>query len=412
MIWIEQAGITTPFTNPQFPFVQTVGQRTLDSINPAFVLASGPSVAPIPLTPDAGLGQGVFTVDRSLCSGYVQQWNLFLQREIAPNLALSIGYTGSKITHVGIPDTNINQLTVQQLAAGNPLLQKVPNPYYGQIPRSSSLGDPTIAAGQLLKSYPRFTTVSFFRNNVGNTNYSSLQARLEKRFSRDLSFLASYTFSKLIDEASSVFDATIFTGPVANFPVADSFNRKLERDLSTGDIPHNFTLSSTYDLPIGAGHQFNPRGIFGKLIGGWELAGLLSLQSGIPPAVTQSTNFNSFAGFGTQRPNRIGDPSQDAQKSTAQWFNTAAFKTASQFTLGTGSRNPVRGPGYRNLDVALIKRTGIAERVALEFRAEAFNVTNTPPLGTPNVVLGTAGFGSITSAGDPRVVQFALKVIF
>ena len=412
LVWIEQAGITTPFTNPQFPFVQTVGQRTLDSINPAFALASGPSVAPIPLTPDAGLGQGVFSVDRSLGSGYVQQWNFFLQREITPNLALSIGYTGSKITHVGIPDTNINQLTVKQLAAGNPLLHKVPNPYYGQIPRSSSLGDPTIAAGQLLKPYPRFTTVSFFRNNVGNTNYNSLQARLEKRFSRDLSFLASYTFSKLIDEASSVFDSTIFTGPVANFPVADSFNRKLERDLSTGDIPQNFTLSSTYDLPVGAGHHFRPRGIFGKLIGGWELAWLLSLQSGVPLPVTQSTNFNSFAGFGTQRPNRIGDPSQDAQRSTAQWFNTAVFKTAPQFTLGTSSRNPVRGPGYRNLDVALIKRTGIAERVALEFRAEAFNVTNTPPLGTPNVVLGTPGFGSITSAGDPRVVQFALKVIF
>jgi hypothetical protein len=412
LVWIEQAGITTPFTNPQFPFVQTVSQRTLDSINPAFVLASGPFVAPIPLTPDAGLGQGVFTVDRSLGSGYVQQWNLFLQREITPNLALSIGYTGSKVTHIGIPDTNINQLTVQQLAAGNPLLQKVPNPYYGQIPRSSSLGDPTIAAGQLLKPYPRFTTVSFFRNNVGNTNYNAFQARLEKRFSRGLSFLASYTFSKLIDEASSVFDSTIFAGPVANFPVADSFNRELERDLSTGDIPHTFTLCSTYDLPIGTGHHFNPRGVFGKLIGGWELAGLLSLQSGIPLAVTQSTNFNSFAGLGTQRPNRIGDPSQDAQKSTAQWFNTAAFKTAPQFTLGTSSRNPVRGPGYRNLDVALIKRTGIAERVALEFRAEAFNLTNTPPFGAPNVVLGTPGFGSITSAGDPRVVQFALKMIF
>ena len=413
LVWIEQAGITTPFTNPQFPFVQTVGQRTLDSVNPAFVLASGPSVSPLPFTPDAGLGQGVFTVDRSLGSGYAQQWNLFLQREITGNLAFSIGYAGSKITHVGIPDTNINQLTVQQLATGNALLQKVPNPYYGQIPRSSSLGDPTIAAGQLLKPYPRFTTVSFFRNNVGNTNFHSLQARLEKRYARNLTFLASYTFSKLIDEASSVFDSTIFTGPVANFPVADSFNRKLERDLSSGDIPQNFVLSSIYDLPVGPGRDFNPAGFLGRLIGGWELAGLLSLQSGIPLAVTQSTNFNSFAGFGTQRPNRTADPALDAsQRSAAQWFNTAAFTAAPQFTLGTSSRNPVRGPGYRNLDLSLIKRTPLAEEVCLEFRAEFFNATNTPPLGVPNVVFGTAGFGSITSAGDPRVVQFALKVIF
>ncbi len=413
LVWIEQAGITTPFTNPQFPFVQTVTQRTLDSINSALVLASGPSVEPIPLTPDAGLGQGVFTVDRSLGSGYVQQWNLFLQREIKSNLALSVGYTGSKITHVGIPDTNIDQLTVQQLATGNPLLKKVANPFFGEIPRSSSLGDPTIAAGQLLKPYPRFTAVSFFRNNVGNTNYHAFQARLEKRFSRNLSFLASYTFSKLIDEASSVFDSTIFTGPVANYPVADSFNRKLERDVSNGDIPHNLVLSCTYDLPFGPGHRRHPRGILGKLAEGWELAGLLSLQSGIPLAVTQSTNFNSFAGFGTQRPNRIGNPSlQGSQQSTAQWFNTAAFAVAPQFTLGTSSRNPVRGPGYRNLDVALFKHTAITERLNLEFRTEAFNLTNTPPLGAPNVVLGTPGFGSITSAGDPRVVQFALKIIF
>ncbi len=413
LIWIEQAGITTPFTNPQFPFLQTVSERTLDSINPAFILASGPTVTPIPPTPDAGLGQGVFTVDRSLGSGYAQQWNLFVQRVLARNLSFEIGYAGSKITHVGIPDTNVNQLTVQQLAAGLPLLQKVPNPYFGQIPRSSSLGDPTISQAQLLKPFPRFTTVSFFRNNVGNTNYHSLQARLEKRFGDGLSFLASYTFSKLIDEASSVFDASIFAGPVANFPVADSFNRRLERDVSNGDIPQSFVLSATYDLPFEPNRRFKSAGITGTLLSGWEFAGILSLQSGLPLAVTQSTNFNSFAGFGTQRPNRVADTSLPAsQRGTAQWFNPAAFSVAPQFTVGNSSRNPVRGPGFRNLDLALIKRTSINERMKVEFRAEVFNLTNTPPLNLPNVVLGTPGFGSITSAGDPRVLQLALKVLF
>ncbi|MFB3920150.1 MAG: TonB-dependent receptor domain-containing protein [Terriglobia bacterium] len=413
LIWIEQAGITTPFTNPQFPFIQTVSQRTLDSINPAFDLASGPSVAPIPLTPEAGLGQGVFTVDRSLGSGYGQQWNFTIQRELSNNLALQIGYTGSKITHVGIPDTNINQLAGQQLAIGLPLLQKIPNPYFGEIPRSSSLGDPTIARAQLLKPFPRFTTVSFFRNNVGNTNYHALQARLEKRFSSGISFLASYTWSKLIDEASSVFDATIFTGPVANFPVADSFNRKLERDVSSGDIPQDLVFSATYDLPFGPSHRLNPRWFAGRLASGWEVTGILSLQSGLPLAVTQATNFNSFAGFGTQRPNRLADPVVSASRaSTAEWFNTGAFAVAPQFTLGTSSRNPVRGPGYRNLDFALLKRTSVTERVDLQFRAEVFNLTNTPLLGAPNVVLGTPGFGSITSAGDPRVIQIGLKLEF
>jgi len=101
-----------------------------------------------------------------------------------------------------------------------------------------------------------------------------------------------------------------------------------------------------------------------------------------------------------------------AEQTTARFFNTSAFTVAPQFTIGMSSRNPVRGPGYRNLDVAVIKRTYIDETRNVEFRAEFFNVTNTPPLGAPNVVLGSAGFGSITSAGDPRVIQFGLKVNF
>ncbi len=413
LIWIEQAGLTTPFINPQFPFIQTVSQRTLDNINAAFVLSTGPSVAPIPITPDAGLGQGVFSVDHSLGSGYAQQWNLAIQRELTGNMYFEIAYAGSKITHVGIPDTNINQLTAEQLKMGTALLQRVPNPFFGLIPRSSSLGDPTIPVAQLLKPFPRFTTVSLFRNNVGNTNYNAFQMKVEKRFSKGASFLVCYTRSKLIDEASSVFDASILTGPIANFPVADSLNRKLERDVSSGDIPNVFVASFTYELPFGVGKAFNPAGFAGRLLRGWEFAGVVTLQSGLPLAVTQATNSNSFAGFGTQRPNRVANSElSESERSTAQFFNTTAFQVAPQFTLGNSSRNPVRGPAYRNADIALIKRTYFSERINLEFRAEAFNVTNTPPLGAPNTVLGTPGFGSITSAGDPRVIQLAVKVNF
>ncbi|MGH9847112.1 MAG: TonB-dependent receptor domain-containing protein, partial [Blastocatellia bacterium] len=246
LIWQEQAGLTTPFTIPQFPFIQTVTQRSLDGVTPAFVLSAGPNVQPIPLNPDAGLGQGVFSVDRDLGSGYVQQWNLAVQREITGNLVAEAAYAGSKVTHVGIPDTNINQLTTEQLAQGNSLLQQMPNPFFGRIPRSSSLGDPTIPRAQLLRPFPRFTSVSLYRNNVGNTSYHALQAKIEKRLSKGLAFLISYTRSKLIDDAGQVFDQTIQTGPVGNFPVADSFNRALEKDVSTGDIPNVFVTSLTY----------------------------------------------------------------------------------------------------------------------------------------------------------------------
>lgn len=145
----------------------------------------------------------------------------------------------------------------------------------------------------------------------------------------------------------------------------------------------------------------------------WSLTGVLTLQSGMPIAVTQATNHNAFAGFGTQRPNQLRDPQLPSdQRSAAHWFDTSAFAAAPAFTLGSASRNPVRGPGYRNLDLALIRRVPLSSRVAIELRLEAFNVTNTPALGSPNGVLGTPAFGTITTAGDPRVVQLAGKLLF
>src|SRR5438874_3214905 len=131
LVWIEMAGITTPFTTPTFPFLQTVSQRALDTISPAFVLRNGPSVAPIAPTPAAGLGQGVFAVDKTLGSGHVQQWNASLQRELTTTTTLELAYVGSNITHVGIPDSNLNQLKVEQLALGSALLDRVANPYFG-----------------------------------------------------------------------------------------------------------------------------------------------------------------------------------------------------------------------------------------------------------------------------------------
>jgi hypothetical protein len=129
--------------------------------------------------------------------------------------------------------------------------------------------------------------------------------------------------------------------------------------------------------------------------------------------VTQTTNFNAFAGFGTQRPNLVGDPELPAsERSPSRWFDTSAFAIAPQFTVGSASRNPVRGPAYRNVDVALSRRVPLRAETGIELRAEAFNLLNTPPLGNPNGVAGSAAFGTITTAGDPRVVQLAVKFLF
>ncbi|MBB5317652.1 TonB-dependent receptor [Tunturibacter empetritectus] len=419
IVFIDQSGITTPFTVPQFPFIQSVSQRTQDSVNAAFALSHGPSVAPIPLTPNAGLGQSVYTADRTAGSGYVQQWNLAVQRSVANNLSVEVAYVGSNIIHVGIPDSNLNQLTADQLAQGSSLLTPVTNPYFGQLPPSSSLNTKTIAAAQLIKPYPRFQNVATYRHNSGTTNYNAIEVKAEQRFSGGISFLFAYTHSKLIDDASSVFSSTVLSSPnTSSLIAADTFRPYLERDSSSGDMPNVTSFSGIYDLPAGHNHRFASTGAGNALLGGWSLNTILSLQSGMPVTVTQATNNNSFAGFSLQRPNIIGNPKlPSSQRTPARFFNTAtptnpgAFGTALQFEIGTASRNPVRGPAYRDLDISLIKRTRLVEKADLEFRAEMFNVTNTPEFSQPNGSFGSAAFGTITTTTtDPRVVQFAIRL--
>ena len=401
VVFFEQSGITTPFTIPQFPFVQTVGQQSQDNVNAAFGLTSGPTVQVTAPNPNSGLGQGVFGVDKGNGSGYSQQWNLTVQKTIGANLNLEAAYLGSKNTRLGIPDANINQLSSQYLSLGSALLTRFANRFAGQIPSSSSLGAATIAQQQLLRPYPRFTNVALFRDNVGNSKYNALAVKLEKPLSHGLTVNAAYTFSKLIDDASTVFSQTIFTGPaLGNTGAADAFNRHLEKDLSTGDIPRVFAIGWVYDIP--------------RLwkISGWQIGGLVRIQAGDTVPVLQATNNNSSLGFAVQRPNRVSDPNQLEGRTVAKYFNTAAFTAAPQFVIGSSSRNPVRGPGLQNADLMIGKTFHLFERATVEIRAEAFNVSNTPPLNDPSGSFGSAAFGSITSAGNPRVFEFVAKIHF
>ncbi len=413
IVFFDQSGITTPFTTPQFPFIQNVQQKTQDSVNAAFKLSSGPSVAPIPSTPNAGLGQSVYTAKRTAGSGYSQQWNLAVQREITKNLSIDVAYVGSHIVHVGIPDSNLNQLTTAQLAQGPSLLTSVSNPYYGQLPASSSIGGKTISTAQLLKPYPRFLNVATYRNNSGNSNFNAGEVKVERRFDRGLALLFSYTHSRLIDDASSVFSTTVLSSPNSSSLIAaDTFRPSLERDVSSGDMPNVTTFSGVYDLPAGHGHSFASSGLGDTALGGWSLNAVVSVQSGMPVTVTQATNNNAFAGFALQRPNLVGVPNlSPALRSPAHFINTAAFQTAPQFTIGTASRNPARGPAYRDLDLALVKHISLPGETVLEFRGEVFDVFNTPEFAQPNGSFGAAAFGTITSTfTDPRVAQFALRI--
>ena len=163
-----------------------------------------------------------------------------------------------------------------------------------------------------------------------------------------------------------------------------------------------------------------------RIFGGWTVNSIYTAQSGMPVTVTQTTNFNSFAGFVTARPNYVHNPAIAGNQRTPQhWFNNAnttvassfqgspAFAVAPQFTIGNASRNPVRGPAFRDLDLSLIKHTRITEGTDLEFRAELFNVTNTPAFAQPNGVVGNTAFGTITATvAEERVAQFALRLSY
>ena len=349
---------------------------------------TGRRVAPIAPTPNAGLGQGVFAVDGTLGSGYVQQWNASVQRELTTNTTVEAAYVGSNITHVGIPDTNLNQLTVDQLALGAPLLQRVPNPYFGIIPRSSSLGDPTIPVGAAAEAVSRSTRPSA---SIATTSARRATTGLELEPRQRLRARAArtrsrYTRSKLMDDASSVFDASILTGPIANYPVADSFNRALERDYSTGDIPHVFVASVVWDLPVGAGRAHAAARRARRA--GQRLDGDGARHAAVGRADRRDADDE------LQRVRRLRRAAAESGRRSrrcrpisghrSHWFNTAAFAVAPQFTT-RHRRRAIRcaGPSYRDVDLALMRRVPIGAGRAIELRAEVFNLLNTPTLGAP-----------------------------
>jgi len=416
IVFIDQSGITTPFTVPQFPFIQSVTQKTSDSIVGAFALSSGPTVQALPLNATAGLGQSVYTATRSAGSGYVEQWNLAVEHAMNSHLSFELAYVGSRIVHVGIPDQNLNQLSDAQIAtgaAGTNLLATVTNPCYGSAPSWSSIGGKTTSLAQTMKPYSCYQNVAIYRNNTGQTNYNAGEAKLEQRFNFGLQLTAAYTHSRLIDDASSVFSTTVLSSPNSSSLIAADTNRPwLERDVSTGDMPNVTTASGVYEIPMGHGHRIAPSGLGNLALGGWQLDGILTAQSGMPVTVTQATNNNSSLGVVLQRPNLVGVVSlPQALRTPQQFFNTAAFSAAGTYQFGTASRNPVRGPAFRSLDMAVVKHTKIAEWADVEFRGEIFDIFNKPEFGQPNGSFGSAAFGSITTTTtDPRVVQFAIRI--
>jgi hypothetical protein len=409
----------------------TTWVSSLDGITPYNPLSN-----PFPngLTPPSGSSLGLMTqvgdavgsdgangrdgaFDRGSVVGYIQQWNVSLQRALPANMALEVGYAGNKGTHM--PDGGgfqLDQLPDAYLALGNKLLQTVPNPFYGII-KSGPLSAPTTTYGQLLRPYPQFTNVLDFRPSAASSIYHAFRAQLEKRFSRGFQFLGSYTQGKMIDDSSNAVD---FSGLGRSGRHQDVYNRRADRSLSVNDIAHRVVLSSVADLPFGKGKLIGSgwsRPING-IFGGWQVNGIVSFQSGRPLIIENSSN-NANAFSDLQRPNVNGDPNLAGGRSTqdklAAWFNTAVFSQPAAFTFGNSPRvlPDTRSDGIRNLDASLFKNFGVYENVKLQFRCELFNVLNTPQFDLPGMLFGSAGFGVVSAqVNSPRQIQLALKVLF
>ncbi len=354
---------------------------------PALYLAQGP--APGALTLAQATGVTLSAIERQANSPYAQQWNFNIQRELGRDWMLEAGYSGNKGTHLeNRYDDNYSPPGPGNLDTKRPYTSAA-------IPGSNLVILPGAMYGYHFS---------------GNSIYHALVTRLEKRFSSGFTLLVSYTFSKVIGDTCGNSAA----GDTTNCGFQDMRNIRAERSVDNIDVPIRFVLSSVYDLPFGKGRHFGSSmpGVANALLGGWSAGSIITYASGRPYSVVNSGNPANTGTFGVvSRPNLTGNP-YDITRSLSQDFNTADFVATAPYVLGNEGRNILRQRGFFNWDFSAHKEFRLQERIKLQFRFEAFTLTNTPRFGQAGATLGTAQFGKITSADTPRNLQFGLKLVW
>lgn len=377
------------FLHCSAPFFFQSGFNT-DSINPTILLRNG---FPEGATSSAVSNLQTISQDRTNRSPYSQQWNFTIQRELGKNVALEVGYAGTK---------------------GNRLLQRydsnAPEPGAGNINARRPVT--TLEVPGLSYIIPSLAD-TFRREFSANSNYHALQIKVEKRMSSGLSLLSSYVWSKTISDARGGADS----GGTAPNAVQDKNNFQAEKSLADEHFPHRFVMSANYDVPFGRGRAFGagmPRWA-DLIIGQWAVGGILTFNSGRRVNIGVQGDPPNVGGGASPRPNLVAGQLVDLpsdERTLARWFNTAAFVRQPNFTFGNAGRNLASAPGLRNLDLAMYKVFRFDESRYLQLRGEFFNASNTPFFGAPGNTLGLAGFGLINSAADARIVQIAAKFYF
>jgi hypothetical protein len=353
--------LTTLPSNP--PFITTynfnaAAGNPLDESNPFPAGQAAVGGVPSPIT-----------VQQNRRTPTVYEWLLDIQHSFTPSLLLDVAYVGNRAIHLG-----------REMTLNVPL---TPGP--GGI--------------QARRPLPNFGSVTSIQYDAFST-YNALQAKIEKHFTKGLSFLVSYTWSKNLDQASNENSGGTVIPTNQNFDYGPS----------DFDIPKNLTASYIYDLPFGQGREFmNHKGVMDEVFGGWQLSGVTTLRSGFPNTISYPGDIANV-GLGT-RPVRTCNGNL-SNRTIQQWFDTSCFKAPTQYTFGNSNRGIIRGPGYKDWDLALMKSFRTYHEQNLQFRAEFFNAFNNVNFGQPGTSITTSSAGKIGSASAARVGQMALEYRF
>jgi Carboxypeptidase regulatory-like domain/TonB-dependent Receptor Plug Domain/TonB dependent receptor len=347
------------------------------------------------------------SIDAHQKNPYSPQWSLNIQREIAKQTVVEVGYLGSLGVHLeqnvqpnnGLPGTAVKR------------------PYFGLTLSpdvQSALNFP------MTSSVVPVSQVNYFPHSA-QSNYHALDLRLEKRYQDGLSLLTSFTWSKALSNASQYRNAGGITGS-ENSPPQNSFNLAAERSPAYYNAKLRSVTSVVYDLPFGAGHHLMAQGVPGIVFGGWQISTIVQMQSGYPYTINYKgdpVNIGGGSGGVLIRPNQAVDAGGNPinadlpadQRTTARFFNTSAFVQPNA-SFGTIGRNSMMGSQMANVDATIARTFRIAERMAAQFRAEFFNVANHANYNLIGRIVNDPTFGIVQNGLPPRQIQFALKLSF
>jgi Carboxypeptidase regulatory-like domain len=309
---------------------------------------------------------------------YNMQWSLLVEREVLPNLSLEVGYVGNRgVSLLQAPDIN--------------------TPLPGPGP---------------LNSRRRYSDIGSLNTSLaaGDAWYHALQVNVERKWRDGLSFKISYAFSKSLSDVD--LGAFAFQGGLGF--KGNPFDFGAQKGRSEFDARHRVVVSYIYELPFGHGKRFlsESSSIVNGILGGWQVNGVTIYQTGTPVDTSLAFDNAGTGGSGADdRPDLVGDPN-NGPKTPLEWFNTAAFALPTPGRYGNARRNIIDAPGVSNFDFSIFKNFHINEKHQFQFRAEVFNLFNHTQFDPPNTVFGTANFGRITSAGDGRQIQLAVKYSF